>query len=536
MTKTFWIIPGLVLSLSAFFLFCRLGHYALWDDESFVGLAAQGVLKTGDTSALLDHNIVAYEDGLLLINFRDRSTPPFPAYLTAASFALFGKSAWAARLPFALSGWLCIGLMLHWAFKEKVRLPVLILLGIAILGNVSLFLFCRQCRYYGVAIFCTTAIAYLYLNWGGKPRRLAALVGFSLVLLASNYIEFVALYLCLIFDYAVWGRKERALTSANWLLLMLPQLVVGATIVLIWNSAATGSNKFMAISLADRLHYVWWFVRDLNMCEFGLIWLLAVAPLLYQWRRNPWLIRLPAALGLYLVTVALLCPLKSAVVSEIRYLSPCIPAWIALGVLVLGELGRSRSWLPAAAGLLCFWTNMANANWLIPFPYLAAGWKTPYPFSKTDLRSTLLLYTRELLAPPPDPYTVAADWINQNMAPGQSVWVAPGYSAYPLMFLAPKVIYAWQLSYPPKPPYRYLPEIYFLGRQPPDLMIGFAGWVQPIRNVLKQMQDAGIHYREQPSLACFGRDAYRPELYRRTFQPITGFDPQTEGIYIFQRR
>jgi hypothetical protein len=285
----------------------------------------------------------------------------------------------------------------------------------------------------------------------------------------------------------------------------------------------------------DRFAYIAWFLRDLNLCEFGNGLLLAAAPLLWLRRRNLWLIRIPILLACYLAATALLCPFKGAVFSEVRYLCPTIPLWIALGVVVILELTRGTKTLILPAGILLFWTNLLSANWLIPFPYPAAGWLTPYPYAITSPRSTSYLYGRELWMPPADPYRLAANWIGANMSPGQTIWVAPGYAVYPLMFDAPQVVYGWQLSFPPKEPYRNLPEIYFLGRQAPDVMIGFAGWVENVRNLRKQMEAAGIHYRELPALDCFGRDAFRPELFRRTFRSISGFNPETEGVHIFQR-
>jgi hypothetical protein len=348
--------------------------------------------------------------------------------------------------------------------------------------------------------------------------------------------------------------------------------MIGGLIVWVWNSTATGSkNEFLANSLADRLKYLAWLLRDLNVCEFGNVLLLLVAPLLWLRRRNSWLIRLPLLLVLYVVAIVALYPLKHDVLSEVRYLSPTIPLWIALGVLVIEETcssrrkeavtgvegGRAREvgshlpssishlplngaslrrLLPYSAGVLVFGTNLLHFSWLLPFPYEAAGFMTPYPYAKTGLRSTPVLYARELLKPPSDPYTKAALWINQNLRPGQTLWIAPGYAVYPLMFHAPQVVYGWQLSYPPKPPYTDLAEIYFAGRQPPDAIVCFAGWIEVVRGTLREMEAAGIHYRQLAPLECFGREAHRPELFRRTFKPITGFNPQTEAIYLFLRK
>src|SRR5204863_6833488 len=88
--------------VSALLLFIRLGHYALWDHEAGTALSAIGIWRTGDTTALLDHNLVAYESGKDLRHLHERLMPPLPAYLAAPFIGLLGANSWAARLPFAL--------------------------------------------------------------------------------------------------------------------------------------------------------------------------------------------------------------------------------------------------------------------------------------------------------------------------------------------------------------------------------------------------------------------------------------------------
>ena len=41
----------------ALLLFARLGTYYLWDDEANTSLFGLGVWRTGDTSAVIDHNV-----------------------------------------------------------------------------------------------------------------------------------------------------------------------------------------------------------------------------------------------------------------------------------------------------------------------------------------------------------------------------------------------------------------------------------------------------------------------------------------------
>src|SRR5690242_1214516 len=111
-----------VLIASAVLLFARLGHYALWDGEAGTALSALGVWRTGDTTALIDHNIVAVENGKDLANLHERFMPPLPAFLAAPFVGMLGRNAWAARLPFAFCGFLCVALLVRWLWVDQASM------------------------------------------------------------------------------------------------------------------------------------------------------------------------------------------------------------------------------------------------------------------------------------------------------------------------------------------------------------------------------------------------------------------------------
>src|SRR5881398_2350128 len=181
------ILSAATLIAGVLLLFARLGHYPLWDDEAQTCLIAQGVWKTGDTSAVHGQNLVAYRQGLLIRDFKERSSPPLQFYVTAPFVGLGGNSALAARIPSALFGLATIALMLRWAWRAETDVVTFALLCVAIVGNVSLILYSRQARYYAPMIFFSVAVAYSY--WHLESRR--ALLGhalLSVLLLASNYL------------------------------------------------------------------------------------------------------------------------------------------------------------------------------------------------------------------------------------------------------------------------------------------------------------------------------------------------------------
>ena len=197
-----------------------------------------------------------------------------------------------------------------------------------------------------------------------------------------------------------------------------------------------------------------------------------------------------------------------------RYLVPVIPLCIFIAALALARLTRRSPWLAAAAGAVVFGTNLVHGG----------------PLTSIGARSSIALYARELLDPAVDPYQVTAAWINANVRAGESIWVMPAYMKYPLMFHAPKAVYAWQLAWPPEPQFEGLPAIHFEGRVQPDYMIAFGPAVGT-------MVDAGFtRDREQlATLDVYWKDLYRPELSWRRFGPVTGYDRGTEAVYVFGR-
>jgi hypothetical protein len=526
LSRTHVCIGLAIIGAAAVLLFARLGHYALWDDEAHVGLSAIGVWRTGDTSVVIDHNIMAYRNGSQLRNFHLRFIPPLPFYLAAPFIGLMGNESLPARLPFAISGMICVIFIVWWLGKISADPWTWTLLGLAILGNVSLFLYFRQARYYGVAILTSVILVYLYLNWDGRRKSLIIFALISQCLWASNYLNYVAFYSCLAVDYVFWHRRQRSLQWGDWVVLFLPQIVIGLPIVLIWNPLTAAVTKYDAANdVIDKMVLFWWNLRDLTQCEYGVSALLLLAPVLFIFVRDPWLLRGTITLLSYLLVIAFFSPqpVPLTEVADVRYLAPVIPLCIFLAVAVIPVISFKKWWLAVPIALIAFGTNALQ----LP------AWR--HPFDRGSFRSTITLYARELLHPPTDPFTEAAKWINAHVQQRQSIWVQPDYMAPPLMYHAPKAIYAWQLSYPPEPQFIGLNPIHFQGIVPPDYVIAFGPIVGEVAKFLRSGQAAGIEYSQIETLDIFWKDLYRPELIWRTFTPITDFDRRSEAIYIFER-
>ncbi len=527
------LVAALCFVICAVLLFARLGHYSLWDDETMVALVAKGVLRTGDTSAVVDHNLVAFHNGVLLHNLHDRSTPPLATYLTAVSIGLLGENAFAARLPFALIGLATVGLILWWLWQDRAPPLLQLFVMLGCIGNVSLLLFLRQCRYYAPAVFFSVAVVYLYLHWHGNKRRLWLLSACSILLFAANYLNHIALYVCLAVDYFLWRRKEQPLRGADWAILLLPQVVLCGALACVWNPLRTAFGGFVARNdFADRLKLFAWNWRDLNDAEFFVGALILAAPVIGFLLRtgsgprpaatdSRLLWRGSLALLVYVTFVTIVSPqvVKETSAADVRYLVPVIPLCIGIEALVLGVIARRQRWLAVALAVVAFGTNLLNGG---PLTYIK------------QVRSTFAAYVGELIRPPDDPYAAAARWINDNVGDRETVSVVPDYMIYPLMFHAPKAVYVWQLQPPATAQFEQLDKIHFVGLVPPDYIVGFGPAVQDVTRLIASGRLPDFRYERVAVLNVYWRCLYRPEVFWHHFKPVTRFKPDTEAIYIFR--
>ncbi len=518
---------GAILVACAVPLFAGLGHYPLWDDEATTAMVGRNVLRTGDTSAVVGHNIIAYRGGRELENLKIRYLPPLQYYAVAASVAVLGDSNFGVRFPFALAGLLTVVVVVRWLWRAEAGPATWAGLGIALACNVSLFLFCRQCRYYGLALLLTVLVAYLYLHWNGRRSGLWVLALASVALLAAQYLNYFALYAVIALDYAVWQRRRARLRPGDWATLLLPQIVLGGAILRVFNPLAKQVVDEEQLSwLTAKATLLWWTLRDLNVAEFGLGVLLAVAPIVWLLDRRSRLLRGWIALAVYTLVVTLLSPqpVSSTRFADIRYLVPAIPLCAWVGAETLCILLRRRVVPVAVAAGLLFGTNLAYGKWTgEPKP----SWKSR--------GSTIVKFYRELKSPQASPYGAAAEWVAANVPAQAPVWVLPGYAIYPLMFHAPEPLYGYQLPPEPDEQFRELPLVHRIGTVAPDYIVCFGPFgQQAFEENLHGLEAIGARYEPAAKLDVYYYDMTRPELFMHEFRTVTEYTSR-ERVFIYRR-
>src|SRR5579871_6565028 len=145
--RTAQLICALLLVFGSLpLLFVNLGHHPLWGDEAVTALLGEGVWQTGDTSAVLGHNVLFFANGRHLTpRLVNRHEPPLQFYL-AALCGLFPGNASVARLPFALCSWLALVIIAYWLWRDASDPWTAVLVSLGLLTSLAFFAYARQCR------------------------------------------------------------------------------------------------------------------------------------------------------------------------------------------------------------------------------------------------------------------------------------------------------------------------------------------------------------------------------------------------------
>lgn len=148
--------------------------------------------------------------------------PPLMPWLQALSMRLLGASAWAMRLPAALSGWLTVGVLLIFGVRALRRPGIGVLAG-GILATMPLFNaehVTRSGDYDALLTLCVTGYvlsAWAYLQNGRLGWLVAAAIGLALALLCKSAAACLPLLALAAYALAARPRRQRLLRPRTWL-------------------------------------------------------------------------------------------------------------------------------------------------------------------------------------------------------------------------------------------------------------------------------------------------------------------------------
>jgi 4-amino-4-deoxy-L-arabinose transferase-like glycosyltransferase len=218
---------GAILALAAYLIFFDLGGPWLWEDEGDTAAFARNVVATGLPTAWDGRNFLDSDYGFRVMprlfghDLVMVGTPWLPFYAAAGSFALFGESNAAARLPFAIASLASIALLYLLVLRTTGCARAALAASILLVASTQFLLYAREARSYGFNIFFT-----LLLLWGfvrlGERRRDPWLVIAAILLFHSQYMPAV-IALCACASLALLHPRFRSklvplLWRAPWVL------------------------------------------------------------------------------------------------------------------------------------------------------------------------------------------------------------------------------------------------------------------------------------------------------------------------------
>jgi 4-amino-4-deoxy-L-arabinose transferase-like glycosyltransferase/tetratricopeptide (TPR) repeat protein len=190
--KSHWPLAPLLL-VAAVLLFTNLGADYLWEDEGDTAVLARSILQHGVPTAWDGVTFTDPDYGQReAFGFVMVSHPWLQYYVAAASFALFGDSSWAARLPFAVGGLATIIVVYAMGIGLLRSRTVAFCASLLVAVNVQFLLFSRQARNYSLNALLTCLIIWQFCHL--KSRRDAVVFALlAIVLFHAHPIGLVTL-------------------------------------------------------------------------------------------------------------------------------------------------------------------------------------------------------------------------------------------------------------------------------------------------------------------------------------------------------
>jgi 4-amino-4-deoxy-L-arabinose transferase-like glycosyltransferase len=401
---------ALLLLVASVLLLADLGGPRLWEDEADTALFTRSIVRHGLPLAWDGRTFVDSDDGLRVVPralgqpLVMVGTPWLPYYAAAASFALFGESEWAARLPFALAAIATIAALYAFVFRATGCTRAAFAACAVLLASTQFLLYGREARSYAPNMLLSVGVLWGFLRLGERRRdpwlAIAAVLLFHVQILPAV----IALAAC--GAVALLRADDRSRLRP---LLARAPFVAAATLpwfALSW--AATGANWSPLASAGELGPRVGQLAVESAIAIPLVGW--AVGFPLVRGRLRAGDRRLLALCGAWLAafvvatTLVLSQPLLEVV--GLRYVCAVLPIAAAVTGVLVARAGEGRPPLYAALLLLFAATPLAGPT----LPWLAIGtshrahgvlWQAPQGRAGDFLNTTWLAFVRGLGARDP---------------------------------------------------------------------------------------------------------------------------------------
>lgn len=397
-----------ICAVAAALVFTNLGRSLLWEDEAQTALLARTALRHGIPIGYDGANSLSQEEGRDIdANGVFRYHPWAQFYIAAASFALFGESTIAARLPFAVFGVATVALAYFVARRIWRSDAAAACAALLLAFSVPFLLLVRQCRYYSPLAFFLLLAVFAYLQMlQGRKRHVFLFVLATVATMHTFHVYALAFLAAASVHTLVW-RRDR------WKLVLLPSAaIVAVHLPWFWWVLAVAQYGH-AHTYGEAAWRTGWFLWQALLYAVTPVTVIAWTAWAVLAKRSQPGHRLldadqrgAAVFLLMLIGVSVVCVGVSAPTTFFRYLAPLPPIGALLFAPVVPALfARGKVWGTAAA--------IAATLWLV--------WGC-----------NLIAYRYELFAPYRGPIRGIVDYLDANAKPDDVVVLA--YGDMPLKF------------------------------------------------------------------------------------------------------
>lgn len=528
-----WAFPILVFAVASL-----LGAtmHPLWGDEAETALFGRNIVSYGVPKGWDGVNIMGINNAVVLDkNLINHTSPWGQYYLVAASFALFGQSAFTARLPFIVLSLLSM-LIVYRLVIDVTKDKTAAYLSLWIIAlSVPYILFSYQARYYALNTCCALLMAHSAYHMYRKSGRMW-MVWFALggsVFFYGNYVVFAAFYAAIVLTILAAGiRTKRVWPLFRSIALSTIPILVFTVPWYILLKPFDSRGTIASYTIPEFITY------------FGMMFLEAVKPFnqnnalpllflaaigiflsLKSRRINKTILFFLGIGGLFLTVMTLFTLLAEVDTSfvHIRYTMMIFPFLAIASSLLISHIYSLHKWIGLGVFLLYIGTTL---------------------FSLTGMRSYIIEFAQERISPYKTPDEVVSEYLQEFASEGDTAFVSLDRDHEPLIFdLGKKIRFVNRVSLVNTrifPENRGLiPRYIYDFRDLPDWVILYSKRENDGSFAVFDHRKPPVEFEmnkqlyKETVLPVYFSDMTRPELELRSFNKI---NPKPEDmVYIYRK-
>ncbi|MBP7652510.1 glycosyltransferase family 39 protein, partial [Candidatus Dependentiae bacterium] len=532
------IVPLFFCLISSVLLLWGLDNNYFWEDEADTAIYAKNILKSGLPSGWNGKNLYAYRDGLHLNSeMVNKSSPWLQFYVTALAFKIFGKTVFAGRFLFVLTGIVSIYFFYKFILSYSDKKLVAVISSLYLIFSPSFLLFTRQCRYYSLVIISCILMFYSYTFISIKNKKSLLLFTLSCILFFySNYFIFFAFFTGLFFSHIILEFEKEKFKGIIFggivsIISGLPYLLYGKP----WNSV---SIPFFSMERLENAFYLFvWYLRDYNTFSFFQAIFIILLPFVFIEKTEKNLLKFILNKKILLIIIFILFstvflswlspqPYKETLFADIRYAVGLFPFFCFLIGYITSRIFEINRIFAIIILIISISTNYFT---LIP------------SYRSENVRFFLFDYIYEITHKYITPTESVIDFIEKNIKKSETILIRPEYCVAPIFFYFDEnLLFCGSLSEDNQhiliSQKNKIPEYIYSRKIAPDWIISFGLFPYPpeYKKYLDFIKNNKINY-SLFSIEQFCVDMTRPEIIWHSFYPVKNYSPENK-IYILKMK